>query len=105
MLTLVEHGTALGRHASRFTRLEPAEREPYLAVLEARGGILSQAYRGLRDLCMLAFYQQPSTWQALGYEGPRMPLGYDPRGPERWRWAAYEMLAAPAGALPRGIVR
>jgi D-cysteine desulfhydrase len=105
MLALVEHGTVLGRHAARFTRLGASAREAYLSGFEARGGALAQAYRGLRDLCMLALYQQPSTWEALGYDGPRVPLDYDPRGPDRWRWAAYEVLAAPAGALPRGLVR
>ena len=42
---------------------------------------------------------------AVEYDGPRVPLGYDPHGSERWRWAAYEVLAAPSGALPRGVVR
>ena len=105
MLAFIEHGTALSRHVSRFTRLPVAEREAFLADLEARGGTTSQAYRGLRDSCMLALYQQPSTWAALGYDGPRQPLDYDPRGPDRWPWPAYDAMVAPAGALPRGAVR
>ncbi len=105
MLAFVEHGTALARHASRFTLLSVAAREAYLSVLSARGGTRSQVYRGLRDLCMLALYQQPSSWPALGYDGPRQPLSYDPHGPDRWPWPAYDALVAPAGALPRGTVR
>src|SRR5262249_45861506 len=89
-------------HVTRFTRLAPGEREAFLTSLEARGGLLSQAYRGLRDLCMCGLYQQPSTWAAIGYDGPRQPLGYDPRGPDRWQWPAYDALVAPRGAGPRG---
>jgi D-cysteine desulfhydrase len=103
MLALIEHGTTpLARRVPRLTRLPAAAREAYLAGLEARGGLYSQAYRGLRDLCALGLYQQPSTWAAIGYEGPRVPLTYDPRGPDRWAWAAYDALVAPRGALPRG---
>jgi hypothetical protein len=54
---------------------------------------------------MLALYQQPAAWAELGYEGPRVPLGYDPRGPERLGWSAYDALVAPEGALPRSMVR
>ncbi len=105
MLALIEHGTPLGRRLHRFTRLSLEERAAYLAGLEARGGLLAHAYRGLRDLCMLALYQQPSSWDAIGYEGPKMPLDYDPHGPARWAWAAYDAMVAPQGALPRGMVK
>ena len=54
---------------------------------------------------MLALYQQPSSWDAIGYEGPKMPLDYDPRGRARWAWAAYDAMLAPDHALPRGMVR
>jgi hypothetical protein len=50
---------------------------------------------------MLALYQQPASWEALGYDGPRVAAGYDPHGKGRMLWTAYESLAAPAGALPR----
>jgi D-cysteine desulfhydrase len=98
MLALVDHATPLGHHVARFTSLDPEARAAYLSALDARGGTLSQVYRGLRDLCMLALYQQPSTWAALGYDGPRQPLGYDPRGPDRWQWPAYDALVAAPGA-------
>jgi D-cysteine desulfhydrase len=105
MLLLIEHGTSpLGGRLRRFTSLDPASRGAYLAGLEARGGLLAQAYRGLRDLVMVAYYQQPSAWKAIGYEGPRVPLDYDPRGPLRAEWPAYDALVAPRGAVPRGAV-
>jgi D-cysteine desulfhydrase len=105
MLGLVEHGTPIGGRLHRFTGLAASEREEYLAGLEARGGVLSLAYRGLRDLCMLALYVQPSTWSAIAYEGPRLPLSYDPHGADRWQWPGYDALVAPPGATPRGLVR
>jgi D-cysteine desulfhydrase len=106
MLALIEHGTTpLGGELHRFTRISPAAREKFLASLEAHGGLRSQAYRGLRDLVMLGYYQQPSTWPAIHYEGPRVPLTYDPRGPDRVSWPAYDAMVAPAGALPKGILR
>ncbi len=102
MLALVEHGTTLIAHRlHRFTRLDAAERERFLDGLEARGGMYADAARGLRDLCMLALYQQPAAWAALGYDGPHVAPGYDPRGKERMLWAGYESLVAPAGELPR----
>lgn len=106
MLALIEHGTTpLGHRLRRFTLLAPADRERYLAALEARGGVYSQAYRGLRDLVMLGFYQQPSAWPEIHYEGPKVSLSYDPRGPDRARWPAYDAMSAPAGALPKGVMR
>lgn len=105
MLALLEHGTTpLGGRLRRMSALPPAERAAYLASLDARGGTLAQCYAGLRDLVMLAYYQQPSTWPAIGYEGPRVPLDLDPRGPDRMQWPNYDGMVAPAGALPRGRV-
>jgi D-cysteine desulfhydrase len=100
MFALIEHGTTpLGLRLSRFTRLAPEEREAYLAGLAARGGRLAQAYRGLRDLCMLGYYQEEATWEALGYGGPWISRAPRPRS------ARYAALVAPSGALPRGTVR
>lgn len=104
MLALVEHGTFLGGRGARFTRLAPAERRLFLERFAARGGLLAQAYGGMRDLVYLAYYQQSSTWGAIGYDGPRVPLDYDPRGPDRLVSAVYDDLRAPAGSLPRGVV-
>jgi D-cysteine desulfhydrase len=106
MLGLIEHGTTpLGGRLARLSSLSIEEREAYLTGLARRGGLLATAYGGLRDLCMLGYYQSPSTWPAIGYEGPRIPLAYDPAGPERMVWPAYDALVAPKGALPRSAVR
>jgi D-cysteine desulfhydrase len=104
MFALIEHGTLLGGRLPRFTNLAPDARERFLSGLEARGGLFALAYRGLRDLCMFAFYAQESTWPAIGYGGPLRPRGYDPRGPDRWQWASYDELVAPPGTPPRGLV-
>jgi D-cysteine desulfhydrase len=105
LLGLIEHGTtALGGYLHRFTALGRTEREAFLSGLATRGGLLAQAYGALRDLCMLGLYQRAAAWPALGYEGPRLPSTYDPRGPERIPWPAYEALRAPAGARPRSVL-
>lgn len=106
MLALIEHGTTpLGLRLHRFTALPVAEREAYLAGLAARGGLLAQAYDALRQLCMLGYYQRSVTWVAIGYEGPRVPLDYDPHGPARMVFPDYERLRAPDGALPAAVIR
>jgi D-cysteine desulfhydrase len=100
MMILIEHGTTpIGHELHRFSQLAPSDRERYLAGLEARGGVTSEAYRGLRDLAMLGYYQQPSTFHDLGYDGPKVPADRD-----RAAWPAYTSLLAPAGSLPKGIV-
>jgi len=106
MLALLEHGTlALGARIHRMSALSPAERAAYLEGLSARGGLLAQAYRGVRDLVFLGYYQDPSTWAAIGYEGPRVALTYDPAGKDRLAFPDYDALVAPEGALPRGAVQ
>ncbi len=106
MLALIEHGTTpLGGRLPRFTRLDPAAREVYLSDLAAAGGTRALAYCGLRDLVMLGLYQQPSTWSVIEYGGPRVSLDYDPHGPQRLAWPAYDELVAPAAVLPRGVVQ
>ncbi len=80
LMALVEHGTTpLGLQLQRFTRLAPDAREAFLLALNARGWLLAQAFRGLRDLVMMGTYQDPRTWPALGYRGP-WPAGL--KGPE-----------------------
>ncbi len=106
MLALIEHATTpLGRRLHRFTLLDRAGREAFLLGLDARGGLLAQAYRGIRDLCLLAHYQDPESWSLLGYEGPRVALDYDPAGASRMSWPGYDGLVAPEGTLPRGAKR
>ncbi len=101
MIALIEHGTTpLGGRLSRLSALPVAERRAYLEGLESWGGLLAQAYAGIRDLCFLAYYQQPSTWPALGYDGPRVAPD---AASARMAWPAYDGMVAPKGALPRGV--
>ncbi len=95
LLALLEHGTALGGRVRRFTSLSPADRERVVASLAARGGVLRDAARGVEDLCALGLYQQPSSWGALGYQGPMVGPG------RRGGWPAYEAMRAPRGAVPK----
>lgn len=74
LLGLVEHGPLpLGARLPRFTRLPVEGRAAFLDGLAARGGLLAQVYRGVRDLCFLGYYQDPESWKALGYPGPWGP--------------------------------
>lgn len=93
LLALVEHGTTpLGLRLSRFTRLPPEAREAFLASLEARGGLLAQAVRGLRDLVLMGTYQDARSWPGTGYPGP------PPSGPPVA--TAWDAARARPGALP-----
>ena len=82
MLAIVEHGPiATGRSVARFTRLSLQDRDIYLTGLSASGGLRRAVYRGLHDLTMLAYYQQPSTFPAIGYGGPFQRAPHDARAP------------------------
>lgn len=97
LLALVEHGTTpLALFASRFTKLGSDAREAYLLSLGARGGLLAQAFRGLRDLVLLGTYQMEESWRALDYPGPWPPVN----APELVG-APYESFRAAPGALPK----
>ena len=93
MMILLEQGTPLGFQAGRLTRLDPAARRRFLVRLSGYGGLLALASRGIRDLCFLGWYQDPSTWPRLGYQGPRLPRGLST--------PHYDALVAPPGQLPR----
>ncbi|OGQ19813.1 MAG: hypothetical protein A2138_07390 [Deltaproteobacteria bacterium RBG_16_71_12] len=97
LLALVEHGTTpLALYGARFTKLDAAGREAWLLSLNARGGLLAQAFRGLRDLVMLGAYQDDRSWRGLGYGGPWPPVN----APEL-AGAPFDGLRAAPGAVPR----
>lgn len=96
LLGLVEHGTGLGLRLRRFTRLAPDAREAFLLSLHARGGLLAQAFRGLRDLVLMGTYQHEKSWDGLGYRGPLPPLVAPEMVNARW-----ESLRAAPGAVPK----
>ena len=94
-LATVEHGTTvLTARRSRMSDLDPQSAEHYLATLHARGGLQRQLYRAVRDICMLAYYQQPETWDQLAYDGPLERI--------TTRRPKYARLVAPEGIRPKG---
>jgi D-cysteine desulfhydrase len=98
LLGLVEHGTTpLGLRLSRFTNLPPDAREAFLLSLNARGGLMAQAFRGLRDLVLMGVYQDTAAWRGIGYAGP---WPKDALGPENDH-AKYEGFRAPSGTAPK----
>lgn len=100
LLVLVEHGTGLGLFASRLTKLPVEAREAFLSSLSTRGGLLAQAWRGLKDLVYLGYYQDPSTWRALGYPGPKGEIATpELAAPD------YESFRAGLGVIPKSARR
>lgn len=97
MLVLVEQGTALGGGWARLTRLDPDRRREVLLAVGARGGLFAQAFRGLRDLCLLGVWQDSRMWSRVGYGGP-LVTGRTGT-PQATR---YDDLIAPPGVLPPG---
>jgi hypothetical protein len=62
---------AMPRFGRRFSGLDPARRERYLAGwMTSRIALRRIVYRTLRGLCMNAYYQSPRAWPALKYDGP-----------------------------------
>ena len=73
----------------RLTHLEdPTDRLLRLKSLPL--GVL--AWRGIRDLCLLGYWQDPRSWPHCGFDGPRLP-------PTR---RDYAELVAPPGTGPPG---
>lgn len=97
MMGFLEQGTVIGGGLRRLTNLRPPARRRFLETLSSLGGLPAQASRGVRDLCYLGWYQDPRTWELLGYRGPlvprRDPGAAAPRG-------KYDALVAPEGQLP-----
>jgi D-cysteine desulfhydrase len=96
MFLALEHGTTLftGRW-SRLTALDEDQRRKYLDELAQSDGLRGMLYRGMRDLCMMGYYQDPDSWPAIGYSGPMVPGQRD-----RYR---YLSLVAPMKARPRSL--
>lgn len=94
LLLVVEHGTLLAGHVHRFTDLGVPQRLEAVAALGRLPGLGPALVRGLRDLVMLGYYQDPETWGALGYDGPHPPAPLA---------TAYEALRAPPGRRPRAL--
>ncbi len=94
-LASIEHGTTvLTLRPSRMSALSPPSAVAYLEKLRNRGGLQRQLYRAVRDLCMLGYYQQTSTWLAIQYDGPMSrPVT---------RKSRYAVMLAKKGTTPQG---
>lgn len=68
----MEHGARFLSFTGRpFTRLEGADRTAFLTgFAESRLEIRRLAFRALKNLVMLAYYQADAAWPGIGYEGP-----------------------------------
>jgi D-cysteine desulfhydrase len=108
LLALTEHGAGLAGRGRRMSRMGAVDRREWLLALRSRGTVMAQAVRGLRDLCLLGYWQDPRTWVEIGYGGPLLP----PPGagiPRRadglpLRAGRTDSLCAAPGALPRSRV-
>jgi hypothetical protein len=74
LLGLLESGLAgllLDGRARPFTRLAPAAQDAtLLAYRDSRIALRRSGYHALRNLCLGAYYADPSTWAGIGYPGP-----------------------------------
>jgi hypothetical protein len=109
MFGLVEHGTILNGSIRRFSRLSPEARLAYLTRLNEMGSKFAEAFRGLRDLCLLGFYANRRAWGALGYDGPLLerpaPAPIPTRsGAANTSAGKYARLLAKPGQKPEGAL-
>jgi len=63
-----------GPKRRRFTRLDPGAQDENLerwatAPQTARVA----AFNGVKTICMLGWYSDPASWDAIGYDGPSLP--------------------------------
>lgn len=71
LLRLVEHGTWLDGHASRFTRLAPEAQDDVLASWDGSAIEVRQVgFQALKNLVMFAYYDDERTFAKLSYAGP-----------------------------------
>lgn len=55
----------------RFSALAPGEQDAVLAHLrDGRWSVQRQLFAGVKTLCLLAWYSQPASHEAIGYPGP-----------------------------------
>jgi hypothetical protein len=70
-LLLLEHGTILGGHLARFTRLEPEERLAYLAGWgRSRFNLRRAIYRAVKSFVHFYGYADDATRPLTGFDGP-----------------------------------
>lgn len=96
LFSVVEHLTPIGLHLSRFTKLNTEGKNDYLSTLDQIGSQLRLVYKGIRDLCLLGYYQQDAAWGKLKYGGPVVKAN-------RKLQLTYAKLIAKAGTLPKSL--
>jgi hypothetical protein len=105
MFGLIEHATLLNGSVLRFTRLDPTAQRDFLLQLRDMGSKFGQAFKGVRDLCLVGWYQDNRTWEAIGYDGP---LVRRPAPPPVVRvedvTGKYKDMVAKPGQQPKGIL-
>lgn len=76
-LWLTELGAGpLSGQFGRFTRLAPESRERAIrALAESPLALPRDVFAGLKQVSLFAFYAQPESWPATGYEGPWVARG------------------------------
>ncbi len=104
MFGFIEHGTFLGARLSRFTRLSAEKRLDVLVGLYERGGVPAEAFEGIRALCLVGWYQDDRTWEALGYGGPLMSRPAPPKAVTAEDAGGYADLMAKPGSAPQGVL-
>ncbi|MFO0574041.1 MAG: hypothetical protein U1A78_08590 [Polyangia bacterium] len=94
LLELLEHYPLVTGRFARFSRLRADEQDAVLRSWEAsRFTLLRQGLQALKSMVLLAHYQDPSSFRAIGYSGPL--VGAVPALP-----ATAPALPATAPALP-----
>ena len=54
---------------ARFSRLEPADQDRYIEAWgTSRLAVLRTGFRVLKGLSVSTYYQNPESWQSIGYE-------------------------------------
>ena len=63
-------------HVSRFSSLGPLAQDDVVHSLQqSKVDLLRAGFQALKALSMMAYYKQPSSWQAIGYTGPVVDWG------------------------------
>lgn len=81
LLHLLEHGLPVSAgKLGRFTRMDGEARDAVLrSMMTSSIGMVRGAFDVLKAVCAMAYYRDPRTWRAIGYDGPwvaRPPGGF-----------------------------
>ncbi len=75
LLTIFQYSPPLlAFRMSRFTAMSPEQQDDYLrGWANSRFETCRLAFRALKNLSMLGYYTQDSTWRGIHYDGPWVP--------------------------------